>query len=259
MHFVFGFIVFLFFLLRTIFRWVWRRGLRLSSYSRAKDAFDSLSRQQGGTVERRNWHRIIYRTHDRAVEVQVDSESRRLSVRMPKPVSGHFSFYRLPRLIHAFLDAFLEPRFSLDGTHYLIGSQSFEMLQTLQTRSAFLPLMQTLDEYGFSGRMGPDGIRISKRVLPDEVNEFNVMNFIRLLRDLAQITEAELIHIPVQQIASEKRCAYCKEMLSEGEPVQYCQFCGTPHHKECFELNGKCTVYGCQQSALAPEPALLNQ
>ena len=247
MHFTFGFIVFLFFLLRTIFRLVWKRGRRRSSYSRAQDAFENLVRQHGGTTERRGWHRLIYRPHDRNVEVYLDSESRRLSVRIRKPVSGHFSFYRMPRLIHAFMDAFLEPRYTLDQTHFLLGSNSLETLQTLERRSGFLPLMQELDDYGFSGRIGPEGIKISKCILPDEMNEFNVMTYIRLARDLAQITEAELIHIPVQKLASEKRCAYCKEMLGDKEAIQYCNWCGTPHHKECFELNGKCTVYGCEQ------------
>jgi RING finger family protein len=259
MHFAFGFIVFLFFLLRTIFRWGWRRGRRLSSFAKGQDVFNDLARQHGGTVQRQGWHRLIYRTQDQDVEVRLDSESRRISLRMRQQVPGHFSFYRLPRLLHAFLDAFLEPRLTLDQTHFVIGSQSFETLQTLQSRSGFVPLMQKLDEYGFSGRMNREGIRISKCILPDEINQFNVMTYIRMVRDLAQMSEPELIRIPVQQIASEQRCAYCKEMLSELEPVQYCQWCGTPHHKECFELNGKCSVYGCEQPLQVPEPAIVNQ
>jgi hypothetical protein len=254
MHFIFGFIVFLFFLLRTLFRWSWRRGRRLSSYARTREVFDDLVRQYGGSVQRLGWRRISYLTYDKFVELQIDSEAHRLTLYIRKPVASRFNFYRFPRLVYAFLDAFLEPRYRLDRTHYLVGSNSAQMLETLQTRQGFLPLMQKLDEHGFSGRMGSQGIKLWKRILPDEISEFSFSAYIRLARDLAQISEAELIRIPVQQIDSEKRCAYCKELLGPGESVQYCQSCGTPHHKECFELNGsKCTVYGCEQPVPQPE------
>jgi hypothetical protein len=90
-------------------------------------------------------------------------------------------------------------------------------------------------------------MKLSKRIHADEMNDVALMSYIRLAQDLAQLSDPEFIHIPVQQLVSEKHCAYCKEPLSETEPTQYCQSCGTPHHKECFELNGKCTVYGCAQ------------
>lgn len=38
-------------------------------------------------------------------------------------------------------------------------------------------------------------------------------------------------------------CPYCRAPL--GEDSTNCPVCGTPHHADCFEENGGCTVFGC--------------
>ena len=51
-------------------------------------------------------------------------------------------------------------------------------------------------------------------------------------------------------------CPYCRMPLDEAEgQVTMCQGCGTPHHSDCFEENGGCTVFGCS-AAPPPEPKL---
>jgi Prokaryotic RING finger family 1 len=257
MHFVFGFLVFIFFILRSVVRWGMRGSRRINSHGRAREVFEDLVRQYGGNTYRGGWRKLIYVTPDRSAELQIDSDAHRMVLRLRKPVSGRFSFYRLPRLAYAFLDAFLEPRYKLKSTHYLIGSNSAEMLGKLQIRQGFLPLMRKMNDLGFSGQMGPFGIKLWKSIRFDEINDLNLMNYVRLAQDLGKMSDAEFIHIPVQPLTSEKWCAYCKELLSESDSVQYCQWCGTPHHKECFELNGGCTVYGCEQP-LAQQQVLVN-
>lgn len=44
-------------------------------------------------------------------------------------------------------------------------------------------------------------------------------------------------------------CPYCRTGIEHGEPVSYCNSCGTPHHEACYAENGGCTVFGCR---LAP-------
>jgi TM2 domain-containing membrane protein YozV len=44
-------------------------------------------------------------------------------------------------------------------------------------------------------------------------------------------------------------CPYCRTEL-EGPPLE-CPGCGTPHHAECFEENGGCTVFGCSAAPAA--------
>ncbi|QGJ69359.1 Hypothetical protein PBC10988_10330 [Planctomycetales bacterium 10988] len=38
-------------------------------------------------------------------------------------------------------------------------------------------------------------------------------------------------------------CRICGEAI--GEELVYCSHCRTPHHRDCWEYNGSCSVYGC--------------
>jgi len=44
-------------------------------------------------------------------------------------------------------------------------------------------------------------------------------------------------------------CPYCRSEIAAGESAAYCNACGTPHHQDCYQENGGCTVFGCR---LAP-------
>jgi len=49
-------------------------------------------------------------------------------------------------------------------------------------------------------------------------------------------------------------CPYCRAPLDVEDPgVLLCSGCSTPHHSDCYEENGGCTVFGCS-AAPAPEP-----
>jgi TM2 domain-containing membrane protein YozV len=52
-------------------------------------------------------------------------------------------------------------------------------------------------------------------------------------------------------------CPYCRTPIEEDSdpPKVFCHGCGTPHHAECFEENGGCTIFGCS-AAPAEEPKL---
>jgi TM2 domain-containing membrane protein YozV len=51
-------------------------------------------------------------------------------------------------------------------------------------------------------------------------------------------------------------CPYCRAPIEQDEaPTALCPGCGTPHHADCFEENGGCTVFGCS-AAPAAEPKL---
>lgn len=54
----------------------------------------------------------------------------------------------------------------------------------------------------------------------------------------------------------EALCPYCRVAVVESEgTVVHCPICGTPHHADCFEENGGCTVFGCGAAPPA-EPKL---
>jgi TM2 domain-containing membrane protein YozV len=50
-------------------------------------------------------------------------------------------------------------------------------------------------------------------------------------------------------------CPYCRASVSETDERVICDGCDTPHHRDCYEENGGCTVFGCR-CAPADEPKL---
>ncbi|MGC2743056.1 MAG: NINE protein [Candidatus Angelobacter sp.] len=53
---------------------------------------------------------------------------------------------------------------------------------------------------------------------------------------------------------AEPVCPYCRMPFDEASPPQiFCTACGMPHHEDCYQENGGCTVFGCKR-APADEP-----
>ena len=46
----------------------------------------------------------------------------------------------------------------------------------------------------------------------------------------------------------ENKCPFCHGLFSASQEVVVCPTCQTPHHKECWDENGGCTIYGCASS-----------
>lgn len=40
-------------------------------------------------------------------------------------------------------------------------------------------------------------------------------------------------------------CPYCRSGI-DGDTGTVCEGCGTPHHQECLQENGGCTLFGCK-------------
>src|SRR6185312_1418492 len=55
---------------------------------------------------------------------------------------------------------------------------------------------------------------------------------------------------------AEPVCPYCRMPFDEASPPKiFCTACGTPHHEDCYQENGGCTVFGCK-CAPADDPKL---
>jgi TM2 domain-containing membrane protein YozV len=55
---------------------------------------------------------------------------------------------------------------------------------------------------------------------------------------------------------AEPVCPYCRTAFDETGPARvFCTVCGTPHHEDCYQENGGCTVFGCAR-APADDPKL---
>ena len=51
-------------------------------------------------------------------------------------------------------------------------------------------------------------------------------------------------------------CPYCRMPFDEASPPRiFCTACGMPHHEDCYQENGGCTVFGCKR-APADDPKL---
>jgi hypothetical protein len=50
-------------------------------------------------------------------------------------------------------------------------------------------------------------------------------------------------------------CPYCRAPFEPSEEQLLCEGCETPHHRDCYEENGGCTVFGCR-CAPPDEPKL---
>lgn len=63
----------------------------------------------------------------------------------------------------------------------------------------------------------------------------------------------------VQESDLDSRCAICQTRFQAGERLGQCPECSAPFHDECWEENGGCAVYGCDQTPAAtaapPTPA----
>jgi TM2 domain/Prokaryotic RING finger family 1 len=51
-------------------------------------------------------------------------------------------------------------------------------------------------------------------------------------------------------------CPYCRAPFDVQGPIKiFCPGCGVPHHEDCYQENGGCTVFGCSR-APADDPKL---
>jgi hypothetical protein len=44
------------------------------------------------------------------------------------------------------------------------------------------------------------------------------------------------------------KCPYCTETLDGGQEIISCPTCGMAHHKECWDENKGCAIYGCSNA-----------
>ena len=45
-------------------------------------------------------------------------------------------------------------------------------------------------------------------------------------------------------------CPFCLSAIRPEDDSVVCSACGIPHHRECWEINGDCTTYGCRGFAV---------
>jgi hypothetical protein len=158
---------------------------------------------------------------------------------------------RFPRLLYAFFEAFIPESHRIANKPYFVYGE--ENLLHLRKRPGFDAIFDRISRAGFTVKFGPEGMKLSKCVGGMDSGTNIVEDYLRLARDFAQVCAAPVVEIPMHAIPSEQHCAFCKELLIENAAITKCANCGTPQHSECFELNGKCSVFGCESPTRTPE------
>ena len=82
----------------------------------------------------------------------------------------------------------------------------------------------------------------------------SVLEFMGAPTSLEDSAEAAGIHFITEscttlQITEAKPiCQVCGEEVTDDQNIVHCSYCRTPHHEDCWEYNGRCTIYGCRST-----------
>lgn len=253
---LFAFLMFIFFCLKFAYR--------LSTgtlYNQSRmfpsgiTVFRDLTNHHGGNFYRPSRYHLRYFSHDQNTQVDVRMYSRpRLEIRINHRFPYHLDFHRVPRFLFAFLDAFFSPELKIENHPYFLVTSSVQTLQDLKNSSGFSRIFQQVNSGRFSVRIDERGLRMSKTLSPQDLNEFSLLEYMRLARTLTDVCINRWMEIPVQAVPSQEKCAYCKESIEENVLVRCCAVCKTPHHSDCFALNGRCAVFGCNSDRFVEPP-----
>ena len=251
-HIVFGVLALLYYLLKLILRTV--LGISRSSrrhFRAAHAALGTLVRHHGGTLNHGERHSILWTLPDGS-RVGIRRTPRSV-IHIDIPIATRYSLTckRIPRMFYAFAEDFIPEDYRIGATRYFVYGDPSELAE-LKDRPEFVRLLERLSYEGYSVTLTGDAVRASKQITDREANDIAIFEQMRLLRDLARAC-GHIAPLPLQAAGSVTRCAYCHEEAPNAQDVIHCAVCATPHHQECFELNGKCSVFGCG-SARPAEP-----
>lgn len=258
-YFLFG----IYLLISLIFKGVTRMifgspRYRRNLFFRLREILLDIQAQHGGEVSASRRSRFDYVFPDKRVRVQVSSHSKVvLRIFVQQSLTGTAAFYKVPRMLSAFLESFVPVQLRMENTPYFGMSSNPAEVLSWRKNTGFENLMESFSKYGFSLRMDRNGLVAWKTLRFEDVSELELMERVRKLRLLAELCSAPMVNIPVHEVQSEKHCAYCKEVMMDDQQAVQCVSCGTPHHNECFQLNGRCTVFGCNSTrSLEPDIAV---
>lgn len=105
----------------------------------------------------------------------------------------------------------------------------------------------------FLWRISRGGFLLRVRSWPDTARELDrwlVMAF-QLLDALPGIDaagEVRLAHVQ-ERLDEEASCQVCGTGLAQGAVVR-CAKCRTPHHRDCWEFNGRCSTFACGETRI---------
>lgn len=247
-------------LFRLVFRL--RRGRRWHNRTRRNWnwALNQIAAQLGGTLYE-DGRRIGWQSEKAQIEVRTSGRSHsRVDIRIPKGVPFWISFDRIPGPVHAFVESFLKPEQRIGNEPFFIRTNAPEKLEEIKRSPSLAPLLGQLSRYGFSVQANGNGVTLTRRISNRRMEDYPYLELLRLAQSLADVCSGAFAEMPLQEVSTDQHCAYCKESIGDGAPVTSCAVCRTPHHQECFHLNGGCSVFGCRsRQYIEPPLVTMNQ
>jgi Prokaryotic RING finger family 1 len=248
------------FLLIALIYYVIKKILRYSrryyrTYVRAYQYLDDLVRRRGGHLRETGHRALLYQPSAGEAHLEIDCSSYpRLMIRVPHEFPFSVALHRMPRLFYAFAEAFISPPLRIDGLPYFSVGSSSAAVGELKSKQGIMNLLSELSVLGFSARFTASELVLKKRLYTRDLQDESLFRAISIAQDLTQLCGKAAIQIPMHTLESDNRCAYCREMIHPDDSVIHCSVCKTPHHSECFALNHKCAVFGCNSSRPVETP-----
>jgi hypothetical protein len=209
-----------------------------------------LAQRFHGTLHRPGWHglpRVVFRHRSACVTVEA-------LARAPRDLGPGLRCP--PRPPHAALRDGLQPiplaadefsrRCSVRGTDPRAVAEFFNDMirwhvERLRTQPAVSPLCL---------QVGRGAMAITKVLAVHHGSELmQIVEAALDLYDQAWLTQTQDITFLEQQSAQvleQAVCRVCGEEIREG--LVFCRRCKTPHHRECWQYVGRCSVFACGET-----------
>ncbi|MCI0445217.1 hypothetical protein L0152_18660 [bacterium] len=229
-------------IIRILFRSLYgSRRYRKHVFEKFRQMLYDIEAQHGGSINQ--WTSFVeYRFPD-GIQLRATYRKRpQLKIFVPHEFSKSIYLYRLPRFLHSFLFPILPSSVRLERFPYIAGGDG---VSNLDKQAAFVPILERLYRAGYSIHTNSQGMTLTKILNTDDGLEIPFLETIRTIREFTKLLDGPVIEIPVNEVISDSRCAYCKEEMANESEITHCLQCGTPHHRECFDLNAGCSVFGC--------------
>src|SRR5262245_15595531 len=241
MHLPFFIYVLIVGIIRIVFRSLYgSRRYRKHVFEKFRQMLYDIEAQHGGSInEWTSW--VEYRFPD-GIQLRATYRNRpQLKIFVPHEFSKTIYLSRVPRFIFSLLAPILPRSARLEKMPYLAGGDGLAVLD----QQAFTPVLERLYTAGYSIHVNSKGVTLTKILKPEDGMEIPFLETIRTIREFTKLLDGPVIEIPVNAILSDSHCAYCKEEMADQSEITHCLQCATPHHRECFDLNQGCSVFGC--------------
>lgn len=221
-------------------------------------AYQSVARWFHGRVIRRGWWStpsVIIPYNQATIEVRIGISELARSCTQARIVWGDFT---TPLRLYSNQSG-LRPLGKRAGVaigdpewdrHFTVECLQPEVARAMLSggvRSAAIMLSRIRRSGGVDIQFGQGELIVHKLMILDQASELSA--FVRHVMEifdqslLARSTGIEFVEHTHLQVIEDAKCPVCGDQI-EDELV-FCSRCKTPHHRECWNYNGRCATYAC--------------